>query len=383
MRVVSHASDRTRHSPEMENSLLDGPLALRNHSGDDQQEAAVVTNVTGPMRTLGVYIFPWGPDRPGVEDLAALAMECEHYGFDSVHLPWHFTLPSRRMHATIGNRYILDPLLLLPVLAERTSRIRLGLNSALLPVHHPYVWAQHFASLDVITHGRVIPGAAIGWWAEDFQVGGVPARERGARSDEALEVINKLWAGIPIEAPGRFWDSRGLVLDPRPLQAPCPLWFGGSLKALDRAAKWATGLFMMNPTPAELRGEIVPAVSAARRRTGRPLDIVVYNYVIVSEDEHWLQSEVRPILRGRLNEMMPSELEAMPPGSQLLEPEGRVIWGPPERCAEQVERLFAAGANYMVLDFNFHGVKDMEYARHHLKRFAEDVVPRVGSVATR
>ncbi|MET3927480.1 LLM class flavin-dependent oxidoreductase [Devosia sp. 2618] len=327
------------------------------------------------MNKLGAYVFPWGPDSPSVDGLVDMAQEAEAYGFDSVHLPWHFTLPRRRMHSTIPNQYMIDPLLLLTLYAARTKTIRLGLNSVLLPVHHPFVWAQHFASLDVISEGRLIAGAATGWWKEDMQVGGSTLEERVPRSNEALDVINKLWRGEPISETGKFWDSKDLVLEPRPLQDPLPFWYGGSLKALKRAAKWATGLFMMNPTPEELVEEIVPAIRATPTTIGRPLDIIAYNYVTVSDDKDWLEREIRPLLMGRMNQVMPSELASMQDDPNLLKPDGRVVWGSPEQCAEQIRRTFAAGADYMVLDFNFHGVKDLAFARQQMKDFATRVAP--------
>ena len=71
-------------------------------------------------------------------------------------------------------------------LVERTSRVRVSLNTAILPTLHPFFWAQYLASLDVQSDGRTIAGAAIGWWPDDFKVGGGSLRERGRRMDEAL-----------------------------------------------------------------------------------------------------------------------------------------------------------------------------------------------------
>ncbi|OLT14431.1 hypothetical protein BJF78_19495 [Pseudonocardia sp. CNS-139] len=229
----------------------------------------------------------------------------------------------------------------------------------------------------MISGGRAIPGVALGWWTEDLQVGGVGPRERGARSDEALEVIHKLWNGIEITEPGRFWDASGLVLEPRPVQSPCPLWYGGSEKALARANPWCTGLFTMNPTPDELRGTVVPAVRSSGAQHGRTLDLVVYNYVIVSDDQEWLEREIRPLLLGRLNYCSPAELAQRTPeqvAGQVV-PDGRVIWGNAEQCARQLLALLDAGADYLVLDFNFHGVRDLPFAREQLDRFVQQVVP--------
>src|SRR5919201_1164497 len=188
---------------------------------------------------FGVYLFPWGRRPPSVASLVELACHAERLGFESVHVPWHFTLPDTWIFPAFANRFLVDPLVLLPVLVERTSRLRISLNTAILPTLHPFFWAQYLASLDVQSRGRTIAGAAIGWWPDDFRVGGGSLKERGGRMDEALDAVTRLWGGLPIERAGRFWDLTGLELDPRPLQQPLPVWIGGGGRAGGRAARRA------------------------------------------------------------------------------------------------------------------------------------------------
>ena len=141
---------------------------------------------------FGVYLFPWGKRPSTIDGLAELACQAERLGFDSVHVPWHFTLPDNWIFPAFENRFLVDPLVLLPVLVERTSRLRVSLNTAILPTLHPFFWAQYLASLDVQSGGRTIAGAAIGWWPDDFKVGGGSLKERGGRMDEALEAVTRL-----------------------------------------------------------------------------------------------------------------------------------------------------------------------------------------------
>jgi alkanesulfonate monooxygenase SsuD/methylene tetrahydromethanopterin reductase-like flavin-dependent oxidoreductase (luciferase family) len=176
------------------------------------------------LRQLGVYIFPFGDPQPTVESTVAMAEFVEDLGFDSVHMPWHHTAATQ---SASGNRFFIDPMVVLPMIVARTSRVRVGLSSAVIPALHPFVWAHYLASLDVASGGRVIAGAAVGWWEEDLRIGGCPTKERGKRTDEALDIMTRLWSGREIDAAGAYWDATGLKLDPLPAQEPLPLWVGG------------------------------------------------------------------------------------------------------------------------------------------------------------
>ena len=324
---------------------------------------------------LGVYLFPWGKERPSVPSIVELTQLAEELGFDSVHLPWHYTLPTTGTFPAFGSRYLLDPLVVLPILVDRTRRIRIGLNSAIAPALHPFAWAQYFASLDVVSGGRVIPGVAVGWWPDDFKVGGVSSKERGARTDEALEAMARLWAGEELSTPGRFWDCTGLRLDPLPVQQPFPIWLGGGVKSARRAAKWATALFPLNPTAAEVRDELRPTMDAAAAAERRHLDLVTMNYAIVSNDAAWIRDEIHPKLVARLNGVSVQRARDEHDNLQLLSPDDRVMYGSAEQCAERGAELFGAGVDYMVIDFQFHGLETATFAREHMQRFVQSVVP--------
>jgi alkanesulfonate monooxygenase SsuD/methylene tetrahydromethanopterin reductase-like flavin-dependent oxidoreductase (luciferase family) len=312
---------------------------------------------------LGVYLFPWGKRPPSVASIADLAAHAERLGFDSVHVPWHFTLPDNWIFPEFGNRFLLDPLVALPVVVERTARVRVSLNTAILPTLHPFAWAQYLASLDVQSGGRTIAGAAIGWWPDDFRVGGGSLRERGARMDEALEVVTRLWRGEPIEAAGRFWDCTGLALAPRPRQAPLPLWIGGGEVSIDRTARFATGIMPLDLDPGEARA-FRSKLDAACERHGRPATLAVMSYAAV--DDHGPSPEVQ----AKLRTLMSFE-RSDGHGQESL------LVGSAERAAERLRNLFAAGVDYVVLDCQFHGWESEAYAAEQLERIAKDVAPLV------
>jgi alkanesulfonate monooxygenase SsuD/methylene tetrahydromethanopterin reductase-like flavin-dependent oxidoreductase (luciferase family) len=311
---------------------------------------------------FGVYVFPWGRRPPTVDELADLACHAEQLGFDSVHVPWHFTLPDTWIFPGFGNSFILDPLVVLPTVARRTSRIKIGFSSAILPTLHPYFWAQYVASLDVQTNGRVIAGAAVGWWPDDFTIGGSSLRERGKRMDEALEAVTRLWRGEPIESPGRFWDVRGLTLDPRPADMP-PIWIGGGEKSIERTARWADTLMPLDMTPEQVRELRAKLDDAAARHDRDRLGLAMMNYLAISDELGWSER------------VGPSIAKCMAFDKEAGDPEESTFVGRPDRVAELAQQLFDAGMDYIVLDTQFHGLEDVEFAKEQMSRFAEQVAP--------
>ena len=315
------------------------------------------------LERIGVYGWPWGRTPPTIDGVAELACHAERLGFDSVHTGWHATLPTDWIYAAFGNRYIVDPFVVLPVIVERTSRIRVGLNAAPLPSRHPFTWAQYLASLDVHSGGRTIAGVAAGWWADDFRIGGVTLKGRGARMDEALDIVTRLWAGRASTQPDGFWDAAGLELDPKPVQQPQPLWVGGGDRSIERTARFASALMPLFMSPKSVH-ELRAKLQEAAERHGRHVELALMTCAVVSDDENYLEREARP----KLHEL--ASFNEVPEA-----PDDCVVCGPPERCADQVRRFFDAGVDYLVLDYQFFGLESADFARAQMSRFAETVAP--------
>ncbi len=321
-----------------------------------------------PLRHFGAYAFTWGKERPTADSLLRIARHAEELGFDSVQVPWHFTLPEGWMFPEFGNRYLLDPLVVLPLLVEGTKSIKVGVNAAILTTLHPFFWAQYFSSLDVISRGRVMACFAIGWWKEDFQVGMARAADRGRRMDEALDVVTRLWAGEPVENEGGFWDARGLRLEPRPAHH-IPLWVGGAHASVERAARWADVLMPMTPTTAELH-ELRALLDAASAPHARKVGLATLNYAVTSKDRAWIRDHVMPRLRSCLHFEDAG-------GIQGDEFGGRVMSGDPEEAAAVASGLLAAGSENIILDFQFHGLEGEEYGMRQMEQFAKNVAPLI------
>src|SRR5262245_35381334 len=123
--------------------------------------------------------------------LVRLAVHAEEIGLDSIWVTDHVIVPQDA--SLIYRDDMLDPLAVLPWLAGVTDRIALGTSVVVLPYRSPLPVAKLLASVDVLSGGRLIFGAAVGWLEGEFDALSVPVKERGSRTDEALELIRALW----------------------------------------------------------------------------------------------------------------------------------------------------------------------------------------------
>ena len=131
----------------------------------------------------------------------------------------------------------LDPMVAIGALGAVTERLHFFTNVYILPMRDPFTTAKTVATASVFTGGRVALGVGMGWCEDEFDLIGQPFRRRGARADEILELLPKLWAGGWAEHHGEFYDVPRLEMTPPP-PAPVPIYVGGmSEAALRRAAR--------------------------------------------------------------------------------------------------------------------------------------------------
>jgi len=197
---------------------------------------------------LGICIPHYG--RPiEVDRMLAVAQRAEEVGLDSVWVTDHVIVP--RDVDVIYREDMLDPLAVLPWLAGVTERIALGTSVIILPYRSPIPVAKLLASVDVLSGGRLIVGAAIGWMEGEFAALGIPFQERVSRSEEALELMRALWTQERPDIERKRHRLSGLQASPMPLQKPRPpLLIGGmSEGALRRVARLGDGWHATAATP--------------------------------------------------------------------------------------------------------------------------------------
>ena len=140
--------------------------------------------------------------------------------------------------------YLPSQFVMAGAIAARTKQIQIWFGIMVLPLHHPLSVAEDGAVLDCISGGRFTLGVAGGYHRKEFDGFGIPRNERGARMDEALDIIRRCWDDEgPFDYDGRFWKLKGIKVRPRPVQKPRPkiMLGGNSEAAARRAARYADG----------------------------------------------------------------------------------------------------------------------------------------------
>jgi alkanesulfonate monooxygenase SsuD/methylene tetrahydromethanopterin reductase-like flavin-dependent oxidoreductase (luciferase family) len=185
-------------------------------------------------RELHLGVTPWVFDSDGLAaGLPEQAVRAESLGFDSLFLPEsHFA----------GAASIPSPLLLLAGAAARTTRLRLGTTSFLLPVRNPIHVAEEVAVLDRLSQGRVILGMGRGFRGALFTAFEVPAEEKRDRFDAALAVMRRAWAGEAVAWEAGLGEAASptpVHVAPLPVQQPHPpLWVAAfGPKAVEQAGR--------------------------------------------------------------------------------------------------------------------------------------------------
>ena len=220
---------------------------------------------------LGICLPHYGrPIEPS--RLVQLAARAEEVGLDSIWVTDHVILP--RDIALIYRSDMLDPLAVLPWLAGVTERIALGTSVIVLPYRSPLPVAKLLASVDVLAGGRLIVGVAVGWVEGEFEALGVPFRERGRRTDEAIELFRAVWTQEYPELKTASYNLAGLKASPMPLQKPRPpiLVGGASDAAMRRAARLGDGWHASGMPPSTFRAGALAVANHWKdaKREGEP-----------------------------------------------------------------------------------------------------------------
>jgi probable F420-dependent oxidoreductase len=212
--------------------------------------------------TYPLLHHPAPPELFTGDAVARAARAAEEAGFDALAFTEH-PMPSDRW-LEAGGHDALDPFVALTWAAAATTRLRLLTNITVIPYRNPFLLAKTVATLDVLSAGRVILGAAAGYLKSEFRALGVDFDERNELFDEAVEVLAASWAGEPVTYDGRHFSAAGNRLVPRPVQQPPPLWIGGnSAAARRRAAASAQGWMPFANPPSVTRTVRTPSIWSA------------------------------------------------------------------------------------------------------------------------
>jgi alkanesulfonate monooxygenase SsuD/methylene tetrahydromethanopterin reductase-like flavin-dependent oxidoreductase (luciferase family) len=105
-------------------------------------------------------------------------------------------------------------------LASRTTSLRFGTYVYLLGLRHPLVTARAWATLDIMTGGRILLGVGSGWLRSEWDAAGMDWARRGEDLDEAIDICRRLWSEDTVEHHGQAWSFEEVMFDPKPVQLP-------------------------------------------------------------------------------------------------------------------------------------------------------------------
>lgn len=203
---------------------------------------------------------------------------CEAGGIDSI---W-------QTDRLISKQPILECMTALAAIAGRTRRIKFGVNVVSVAMRDPVLLAKQCATLDFLSGGRLLPGFGIGsprgpeWTAMHLD-----PKTRGRKTDEALEIIARLWTGEKLDFPGKHFQLTGASIAPLPVQADLPMWIGGSSDAaVRRTAQYGTGWQSGAETP-ETVGKVIAAIKEAVVAAGRSIDEDHYGAALAYRFGSW------------------------------------------------------------------------------------------------
>jgi len=209
---------------------------------------------------------------------------CEEQGWDSM---WF----SERVAGGLP-----DVLALMAAVAGRTRRLKFGPSVLVVPGRNPVLLAKELATIDVLSNGRLVPAFGLSSdAAREHEAFGVERGERAGRTDEAVELMKRLWSEDNVTHEGKYFTVHDLTVGPRPVQQPgMDVWFGGhSSAAIRRVARLGDGWLPSFVTAAEYRPK-ADEIRKLAADNGRHID-----------DEHY----------GALVAYLP---EGMEPPDQLL-----------------------------------------------------------------
>jgi probable F420-dependent oxidoreductase len=292
------------------------------------------------------------------DTFAQIAERAEALEMDSLWCSAHIILPPQvksgyvlipgRKHPEHWKERYWEPFTVLSFLSALTTKLALGTSVVIVPMHNPIELAKQVAEVDQLCAGRFVFGIGVGWFEEEFQVLGQNFHNRGARTDEAMDLMKALWSDDPVSFQGRYYQVEDASFAPKPVQQPGPpIWVAGSSDAaLKRAARVGDAWHPVRPSfdyLREARARLDGYLEQAGR-TSESLEVAV---------------------------KLPLIFQNGPPAPDEAPTQGRSA-----DIVDALQRYRDAGASHMVFDFV---PESLATALDTMERFAQEVRPHLSA----
>ena len=294
--------------------------------------------------------------------LTSMAKLGDRLGFFCMVMPDHILQPNR-VDSTYpysltgdilaagqsGNGEWPEQITTLAYLAGVTERIKLVTSVMIIPYRNPILTAKMLATLDMLSKGRLILGAGVGWMEEEFELLDTPPfAERGAVTDEYLRAFIELWTKDDPTFDGKYVSFSGITFLPKPVQKPYPpIWIGGQSKAaIRRAARIGDA---WHPVGA------IPAAPLEPEELAESL-VLLHRY---AEQAGRDPSEIQVSVKAPLYDSGDSS------GPR------RRFTGSPDEVRQDVQTYADVGVTHLIFDFR---AADPRQTEERMARFSEEVM---------
>jgi alkanesulfonate monooxygenase SsuD/methylene tetrahydromethanopterin reductase-like flavin-dependent oxidoreductase (luciferase family) len=323
-----------------------------------------------------------------VADILDEAVYAEEVGLHSAWIGEHH-------FSTLG--VLSCPDLVLAHVAARTSRIRLAPAVTVLPLHHPIRVAEQWATLDLISGGRVDFAAGRGYDRREYLPLGVSFEDNQEIFEEGMEVVRRLWASNkPISHHGKHYRFDDIAITPKPLQRPLPAYVASfSQPSIELAGRLGCGLIVA-PFAATMSYGGLRQVAELYHQTcvkhGQSPGRLMCSYFIhladtIEEEEAARARQIR-YYKECVIAAFPGDPKTAPPSYRYfvgmveklrnVRPadltENSVLLGSPAQIVDTLKRVEAAGFDEVILYFNV-GLKPHAQVKDEMARFMADVAP--------
>jgi alkanesulfonate monooxygenase SsuD/methylene tetrahydromethanopterin reductase-like flavin-dependent oxidoreductase (luciferase family) len=323
-----------------------------------------------------------------VADILAEAVYAEEVGLHSAWIGEHH-------FSTLG--VLSCPDLVLANVAARTTRIRLAPAVTVLPLHHPIRVAEQWATLDLLSGGRVDFAAGRGYDRREYLPFKVPFEDNQEIFEEGMEVVRRLWSSDrPISHHGKHYRFDDVAITPKPVQQPLPAYVASfSQPSIELAGRLGCGLivasFAATITYGGLR-QVTELYHQTCAKHGRQPGRLMCSYFIHFADTKQEEEAARARQIRYYNECViaafPGDPKTAPPSYRyfigMVErlrnvgpadlTENSVLIGSPSQIADILKKVEAAGFDEVILYFNV-GLKPHPQVKDEMARFMAEVAP--------
>jgi alkanesulfonate monooxygenase len=351
----------------------------------------LVVSLTQPGLTIGLKWHTYGqPPETDFDDLLAVAREADELGYYGLFPVDHLLMPNSQILgfsavADPERPYFPEPWTALAAAAAVTRRITLGPQVTPLSLRHPIFVAWMGATLDRISHGRLVLQVGAGWMQREYESFGFPWQERlsdriGTMLD-GVAAIERLWTETdPITQVTGAYPLREAVLWPKPVQLPRPpIWLGGTSRRVRLACGvhgdgWCPALFSVPGGPAGYPA-LFDEIRAAADTAGRDPEAIVPGgliYLVLDRTRERAHTRAQ-VLRRRddWSELTTAEIDSL----------DRVVIGSPEDCRERLQRWIDAGLTHLTVGLL--PIDGREATLEGVRLFAQEVMPKLELKAVR